>query len=74
MLNGHERAAGKLPLTSHVVLLTAVLLPGVGQVLNNMQQRGIMFLFFTMMFGWVTLHLAPPDASFIGRYAGGFFV
>jgi hypothetical protein len=22
----------------------------------------------------VTLHLAPPEASFVGRYAGGFLI
>jgi hypothetical protein len=56
------------------VLLVAVLLPGVGQVVNGTPKRGIMFLFFIMSFAWVSLHLAPPDASFVGRHAGGFFV
>ena len=41
---------------------------------NNTPTRGVMFLFFIMSFGWITMHLAPPDASFVGRYAGGFFV
>jgi hypothetical protein len=27
-----------------------------------------------MSLAWVTLHLAPPEASFVGRYAGGFFI
>ena len=64
----------KPPLHPYWVLLIAIVLPGVGQVLNNTPARGVMFLFFIMSAGWVTMHLSPPDASFIGRYAGGFFI
>ena len=67
-------ATVKPPLHPLWVLLIAVLLPGVGQVVNNSPKRGLMFLFFIMSLGWVTLHLAPPDTSFVGRYAGGFFI
>ena len=67
-------AAVKPPLHPLWVLLIAVLLPGVGQVINNTPKRGLMFVFFMMSLGWVTLHLAPPEASFVGRYAGGFFI
>jgi hypothetical protein len=67
-------AEAKPPLHPLWVLLIAVLLPGVGQVINNTPKRGLMFVFFIMSLGWVTLHLAPPDASFVGRYAGGFFI
>jgi hypothetical protein len=66
--------APKPPLHPLWVLLIAILLPGVGQVINNTPKRGVMFLFFILSFGWITMHLAPPDASFVGRYAGGFFV
>jgi hypothetical protein len=64
----------KPPLHPLWVLLIAALLPGVGQVINNAPKRGVMFLFFMMSLRWVTLHLAPPEASFVGRYAGGFFI
>ena len=67
-------AAPKPPLHPYWVILIAVLLPGVGQVVNNTPARGVMFLFFIMCLGWVTMHLAPPDASFLGRYAGGFLI
>ena len=67
-------ATVKPPLHPLWVLLIAVLLPGVGQVINNSPKRGLMFLFFIMSLGWVTLHLAPPEASFVGRYAGGFLI
>jgi hypothetical protein len=64
----------KPPLHPYWVLLIAILLPGVGQVVNNTPKRGVMFVFFIMSLGWVTMHLSPPDASFVGRYAGGFFI
>jgi hypothetical protein len=67
-------ATAKPPLHPYWVLLIAVVLPGVGQVVNNTPNRGVMFLFFIMSLGWVSMHLAPPDASFVGRYAGGFFI
>ncbi len=67
-------ATVKSPLHPVWVLLIAVLLPGAGQVINNTPRRGLMFVFFMMSLGWVTLHLAPPEASFVGRYAGGFFI
>src|SRR5215475_4613106 len=70
----HADAAAKPPLHPLWVLLIAVLLPGVGQVVNNTPKRGLMFLFFIMSLGWVAMHLAPPEASFVGRYAGGFFI
>jgi len=70
----HPGAAAKSPLHPLWVLLIAILPPGVGQVINNTPKRGLMFLFFIMSLGWVTMHLAPPDASFVGRYAGGFFI
>jgi hypothetical protein len=72
--SGKADAAAKPPLHPLWVLVIAILLPGVGQVMNNTPKRGLMFLFFIMSLGWVTLHLAPPDASFVGRYAGGFFI
>lgn len=72
----HKKPAAmpKPPLHPLRVLLIAILLPGVGQVVNDTPKRGIMFIFFMMSLGWVTLHLAPPEASFVGRYAGGFFI
>ena len=67
-------ATVKPPLHPYWILLIAVVLPGVGQVLNNTPSRGVMFLFFIMSLGWVTMHLASPEASFVGRYAGGIFI
>jgi hypothetical protein len=70
----NAEAAAKPPLHPYRVLLVAIVLPGVGQVLNNTPVRGVMFLFFIMSLGWVTMHLAPPNSSFVGRYAGGFLI
>jgi hypothetical protein len=72
--SGNADATVKPPWHRLRVLLIAVLLPGVGQVINNTPKRGLMFVFFMMSLAWVTLHLAPPQASFVGRYAGGFFI
>ena len=74
-IKNDKPAAGlTAPMHPYRVLAIAILLPGVGQLVNGQQQRAMVFIFFIMMFGWVTSHLAPPDASFIGRYAGGFFI
>jgi hypothetical protein len=67
-------AAVKPPLHPYWVLLIAVALPGVGQVINNTPNRGMMFLFFIMSLGWVTMHLSSPDAPFVARYAGGLLI
>lgn len=56
------------------VILIAILLPGVGQVFNNMALRGITLLFFMIILGWATFHTTTPDHSFLGRYAGGLLI
>lgn len=62
------------PLHPYLVMLVAIFLPGVGQLLNNQPQRALVMLFFMVLLGMVTMHTAAADASFIGRYAGGFAV
>src|SRR5262245_8714482 len=64
----------KPPLRPWLVLLVAILLPGVGQLFNGSSKRALMFLFFMLSLGWVSYHLTTPEHSFVGRYAGGFFV
>jgi hypothetical protein len=56
------------------VLLVALLLPGVGQVINNNPPRGLMMVFSILALGWISYHLTTPDHSLVGRYAGGLFV
>lgn len=66
--------AAKPPLHPYWVLLIAILLPGVGQVVNNTPARGMMMVFFMLSLGWITWHLTTADHSLVGRYAGGLFI
>lgn len=69
-----RRPATKPPLHPYAVLAIAILLPGMGQVVNATPQRGLMMAFMMLTLGWVTWHLTTPEHSFLGRYAGGLFI
>ncbi len=62
------------PLHPLLVLAIALVLPGVGQVVNGQPRRGLVFVFYTLLLGVVTHLVAPPSASAIGHVAGGVFV
>lgn len=62
------------PRNPYAVLAAAIVLPGSGHVLNGVPQRGLVFLFFIILLGWVSANLMPAHASFLGRYIGGVFV
>jgi len=62
------------PQPPHLVLASAIVLPGTGQVLNREPVRGLIFLFFILLLGGFTLKTAAPDVSIIGKFAGGIFV
>lgn len=64
----------KAPPNPYLVLVSAILLPGSGQVWNGEPPRGLIFLFFLLLLGGFTLITAAPDVSFVGRFAGAFFV
>lgn len=66
--------AAKPPLHPYLVLAIAILLPGMGQVVNATPQRGLMMAFMMLSLGWVSWHLTTPEHSFAGRYAGGLFI
>ena len=53
----------KPPLKPLLVLLIAVLLPGMGQIANNQATRGLLFAFTTVALGYVTSKYAAPDAT-----------
>jgi hypothetical protein len=57
-----------------LVLLIALVLPGMGQAVNRMPTRGLIFVFYVILLGVVTYNLTTPDHSFVGRYSGGIFV
>ncbi|WP_343711939.1 hypothetical protein [Inquilinus sp.] len=69
-----DPAAGEALPHPWLVLATAAALPGVGHLLLRMPQRALTFACFVLVFGWISLHLAPPAASPAGRLAGGLFV
>ena len=60
--------------SSFPLLTTAIVLPGVGQVLNREPVRGLFFVFFILLLGGFTLKTANPDVSIVGKLAGGIFV
>ena len=62
------------PVNPYAVLAAAVIMPGAGHVLLGKTQRGLMFLFFTVILGWVSLRLTPETASFFMRHAGGILI
>ena len=64
----------KRPLDPRLVLAVAILLPGMGQVLNRQPMRGLIFVFFVILLGAFTLKTAAPEVSFAGKMAGGLFV
>jgi hypothetical protein len=64
----------KAPFHPLLVLVVAIVLPGVGQIMNNQASRGLLFAFTAVALGYVTSKYAAPDASIVGRYAGGFFI
>ncbi|HVG47209.1 MAG TPA: hypothetical protein VM899_03605 [Rubellimicrobium sp.] len=57
-----------------VVLAVALVLPGMGQVLNREPLRGLTFAFFALLLGTVTLVTADPGVSWVGKLSGGLFV
>jgi heme A synthase len=64
----------KPPLNPYLVLAVAIILPGVGQVLNRQPVRGLIFVCFAVLLGAFTLKTAAPEVSFVGKLAGALFV
>ena len=64
----------KPPVHPYIVLATALILPGVGQILNRQPLRGLIFVCFAVLLGGFTLKTAAPDVSFVGKVSGALFV
>lgn len=62
------------PPNPRIILAAALVLPGAGHVFLGLAQRGLMFLFFTLILGWVSTKLMPEHANFLGRHIGGIFI
>ena len=69
-----ESAVTDRPRNPYAVLAASIVLPGAGHVLQGQAQRGMMFLFFTIILGWVSLRLMPETASYFTRHVGGIFI
>ena len=64
-----------MPKPKNSVLVFAVsLIPGAAHVMLGQAQRGLMFVFFITILGWISLKLMPENASFLGRHIGGVFI
>lgn len=74
MIATQPHKSARTPLHPLVVLAVAIVLPGVGQVLNGSPSRGLMMLFFMLMLGVITFNIAAPGISLVGKFAGGIFV
>ena len=64
----------KAPIASQWVLLIAILLPGMGQVINNTPVKGLVMICFMVILGLITFNLAQPHISMVGKLAGGIFI
>lgn len=62
------------PLNPKWVLLIAILLPGMGQVINNAPKRGFMMACFIIILGLISFNLAQPNISMVGKLSGGIFI
>ncbi|HEV7253022.1 MAG TPA: hypothetical protein VGN97_07955 [Mesorhizobium sp.] len=62
------------PPNPYLVLALAVLLPGAGHVAIGQNFRGLIFIFFAILFGLLTFATTTPEHSFVGRHAGGLFI
>ena len=67
-------AGGILGTRKGFALLAAFLVPGSGHVLLGRPTRGLVMLFWMVIFGYVTFRLAPPGTAFLGKIGGGVAV
>lgn len=61
------------PLNPRAVLAASII-PGAGHVWLGQAQRGLTFIFFMVILGWVSLRLIPEHMSFFSRHVGGIFI
>ena len=57
-----------------VLMLVASLIPGAGHVWLGQAPRGLIFVFFMIILGWISTKYMPETASFVGRHIGGVFI
>ena len=52
-----------MPPRPSFVLVTSLVLPGMGQVLNDQPRRGLLMVLYMLLLGTLTYTLAGPDTS-----------
>lgn len=55
-------------------LVSTILIPGSGYVFLGRPMRGLVMLFWMIIFGYLTFHFSSPGVSFVGRISGGIAV
>ena len=68
--SSHPRA----PLHPYLVMLIAIVAPGSGHWAAGNIQRGVTFVWFILVFGWLSWRLTGPDINTVGRFAGALFI
>ena len=65
---------GRAPLHPYLVMLIAIVAPGSGHWAAGAMQRGVMFVWFMLILGWISWRLTGPDISIVGRLAGALLI
>jgi hypothetical protein len=70
----NDTSTTRQPLHPWLVFAIAAVLPGVGQVLNQTPQRGLVMVFFLIYFAMTSYQLTTLEHSWLVRHAGGVFM
>jgi hypothetical protein len=57
-----------------LIVLASLVVPGSGHVLMGKSLRGLLFVFWMAIMGYLTWQLTTPAISLIGRLSGGLAV
>ena len=57
-----------------MAIIAAIVVPGSGHVLLGRPMRGLLLLFWMLIFGFITFHLTSATTSPVGRFSGGFAI
>jgi len=57
-----------------LVVLATFVIPGSGYVILGKPVRGLLMVFWMILFGFVTFNLTSENISFIGRVSGGIAI
>ena len=57
-----------------IILLLTALLPGTGHIIMGKPLRGLVFVFWIIIFAYITFQLSASSISPVGRLSGGIAV